>query len=328
MKDYIQHIFDYKHKLTKEKLEKLTRADIRMLFNALKTRDSKVNLKKNILILSTIVPDMVRDELYKILLNEKETAYIRILCASCLNSIYDDKAERIYLKLLRANDQPKDLNNKLIKGIGKFGTKRSLAVLKKLREIHPMNDILKLSTLLITSKYYLPNRLKFDTEPVVKFKNGKRQKIVFDYQRTYQAHQSEVYGLASSKESICYTCGSKDFTVLITNELYTKKRSYCTLVSVIQAKSSHDKSYYTKLLLFLDATDIRNKRILGFRTDGLLAYAGKIEKDGSFSVQSLKKFGSDQVHIDGRLFKDRVIIEEFYSSNKLTARKKPERVVL
>lgn len=328
MKDYIQHIFDYKHKLTKKKLEMLTKADIRMLFSALRSRNPKVNLKKNILILSTIVPDMVRNELYKILLDHKETTYIRILCISCLNTIYDEKTERIYLKLLRTNNEPQDLNNKLIKGLGKFGTRKSLAVLTKHRDEYPMNSMIMLSILLITSKYHLPNRLQFDIDPVIKATNGRRQKIAFDYQRVNQIHQSEVYGLESSKESICYNCASKDFMVLLNKELYTRKRSYCKLISVIQAKSSHDESYYTRLLLFLDATDIRNKRILGFRTDGLLAYAGKIEKDGGFFVHSLKKFGSDQVHIQGKLVKGKVVIEEFYSSNKLTARKRPERVVL
>ncbi|MFT5890054.1 MAG: hypothetical protein ACI9Y7_000142 [Dokdonia sp.] len=327
MKDYIQNIFDYKHKLTKEKLQKLTKADIKMLFNALRSRDPKINFKKNILILSTIVPDMVREELYKIVLDPKETTYIRTLCVSCLNTIYDDKAERIYFKLLKGNDQPKDLKNKLIKGLGKFGTKKSLSLLTKLQHQSPMDRTLVLSKLLITSKYQLPNRLKIDSEAIPQTKYGKKQRIKFEHQKAGIKVQSEVYGMKYSKECICYECASKEYTILINEELSSRKRSYSKLIGVLQAKSTQDTTYYTKVLLFLDATNIYDKRILGFRTDGLLVYAGKLNKEGSFSVSSVKKFGSDQVKITGQIINNRVVLNEFYSSNTLTPRKRPVRVL-
>ncbi|WP_299210079.1 hypothetical protein [uncultured Dokdonia sp.] len=327
MKDYIQQIFDYKHKLTKQKLQKLTKADIKMLFNALRSRDPKINFKKNIQILSTIVPDMVREELYKIVLDPKETTYIRTLSASCLNTIYDDKAELVYLKLLKIKDQPNDLKNKLIKGLGKFGTKKSLPLLTKLREESPMDRMLVLSTLLITSKYQLPNRLKIDFEAIPQTKQGKRQKIKYEHQKSGVKTQSEVYGMKYSKECICYECASEEHTLLINEEVSSRKRSYSKLLGVLQAKFIGDTTFYTKLLLFLDATNIYDKRILGFRTDGLLAYAGKLNKDGSFSVNSVKKFGSDQVKITGQIINNKVVLNEFYSSNTLTPRKRPVRVL-
>jgi len=328
MKDAIQKLLDYKHKITKEKTANLTRSDLKKLLQILKSGEEHPYLKKIIIILAVAAPDMVRDQLKEIVQEEQRSEYLKILCASCLNNIYDDDMEGFYLKRLANDKLSKELKLKLVKGLGKFGSKKSLSRLSNLQKEFPMNGITKLSKLLILSRNQLPGQVMIDHEAVNIQPVGRRGKLKYATRTIEDFRQFTLYGMNPSKETIQYTCAKSDYIILKKEKLSMANKKRYQLASVISTKSKFSNTYYTSLLLFLTPVIGNERYIQGFRTDGLLAYAGKLDKFGNFSVSSIKKFGCDQVSVAGKLVGEKLIIEEFFSSNRLTTKKRPMKVKL
>lgn len=328
MKDAIQELLDYKHKITKEQTANLTHSDLKKLVNVLKSGKEHSNLKKIIIILAVAAPNLVRDQLKEMMQDEKRPEYLRILCAICLNNIYDDNIEDFYLKRLTQEKLSNDLKLKLVKGLGKFGSKKSLVRLTALQKEFPMHGITNLSKLLILSRNQLTSQVMIDYEPVSLQPVGRREKLKWATRPVEDLKKFTLYGMDASEETIQYRCGKSEYIILKKEKLSKANKKKYQLASVISAKSKYSNTYYTKLLLFLAPINGKERDILGFRTDGLLAYAGRLDEVGNFLVSSIKKFGSDQVSIAGKLVNERLIIEEFYSSNRLTAKKRPTKVKL
>ncbi len=326
MKNNIQYLLDYKHKITQELLEKLTKKDIQKLFELFKSRKAGIHLKKIIIILSSIAPDLMRNELVKILMDPTQEEYFRILSASCLNNIYDDKTEEIYHKVL-SGKQSIALQMKLIKGLGKFGTKKSLPIINKKSNIQQIQGVINLTELLISSRNKVLSSIKFDISQQYLDPIGKKEKITPVEDEHILLQKSDYYGLKTSQKGFRYKCGVFDFFILNNKELDIKQTSHMQLSSIIASKSRYCNEYYTKMLVFLLPKEKEESKIVVFRTNGLLSYGGSLQRDGSFVLRNVKKFANDQVYIKGKYKKGKLVFEEFYSSNKLTRKKTPTKTL-
>lgn len=324
MNEYIQYLLDYKHRYTEEQLAKLRKEDIEELYKLFTSGKAGVYEKKVIQILAAAAPDLIRKDLLNRVADERQPEQIRLQSAASLNTIYDKKTEATYLKTLSSPNLPPTLQLKLIKGLGKFGTAKSLDWLTEWKPAPRAQQLATLAKILISARQKRPFSLTFDLDPALPYPDDRqRESIKTVIKDSLKLPPADQYGIEPGDRGYYYECGRSNYAILPAKTIAAKTGPVPQLAGLIAVQSLYDDTYLTNMLIVLLPGEKETAQLLVFRTDGVLAYGGLLQQDGSFALVTQKRFAGDQVFLRGKWEKGRLVFDEFTSSRQVSGKKRP-----
>ena len=313
MKDNLEIMFAKKeYRFSKAQVSLLGKDDLKSVQRIFKTAKDLTEFQKAMNILLIVNPTRTKRLLLTIVLNPEEdeakqiTAVNGLNGLNGLNELSKPNDERYYLKGLSNNNLAKGVEYRLIQGLGKFGSLKSVELLEEKRHSYSLTEAATLSILLIKGRYGLKNDFVFDISPTPIKRKIKREKRSPMALRKRKFEITEDYGMKLSNSGHEIECGRALLTFVLNTEFHVEDTSRTQLAGLITAKFEESSKVFSKYIIVFDQNRIGQNQVLVFRNDGVLSYGGIVKPDGSFMIECTRKSASDLAKVHGKIAKGKL----------------------
>lgn len=323
MRSYVNSLFHFEHRYAKQHLASLKPDDLASIWAVYKKPASDNDYRKALNMLAFLDGEALRKKLHRSISDPKKTPNQRIAAINTLNDLANVKSEKYYLAALTARGVSIGERLKLLQGLSKFGTRLSLPEVKKLRKKAEFKQMAEFSELMISSRENLAHKLTFHTDFMLEpeMKDFLTEKKVGKSKEGIALDDS--FGLTLEGSGQEFVCGRSRLTMLMSEKYLINDGKSPQLVGVIGSRPIEGGSALTKMVVILDQARKGERKILVFRKDGLLSYAGTYRKDGEFDLHCTRRFASDLASLKGNYVRNQLVFSHFTVAGQMKNKQRP-----
>lgn len=317
MKDNLQNLFAKKaYHFTKEQVAKLGKDDLKSVQTIFKTTKDSIEFQKATNILAAVDPKGIKKSLISIGLDPKQGEAKQIAALNSLNEFANPADETYYLKGIQDVRLAEGVQYRLIQGLGRIGSVKSLASIEKMRHVSGLTTIATLSSLLIKARNGLKNDVVFDVSPTPVNRKVSREKRAPMKLRKRTFEIKDDFGMKLEKSGHGIKCGRALLTFVLNAEFDYKDNTRAQLAGLITAQFEESSDVFSKYIIVFDQSRRGQNQVLVFRNDGVLSYGGIVQPDGSFVVECTRKMGSDLAKVHGKIENGKIQFTSHETANQ------------
>lgn len=300
MKTEVNSLFNLEHRYTRASLSRLKSTDLKAIWTVYKETENDSYYRKSLNLLAFLDGETLKKELHKVISNPKYSENRRVVAIGVLNELADAKSEKYYIAALNTKGVSDGEKMKLLQGLSRFGTEASLFEVQKMKRGKVLRQLAIFTELMISARHGIKHKLKITVDRIPAVDN-KQQVVVkkVEPSRT-EVELDDKFGFNLSAKGQEFICGRSKLTMLMDKKFSMGKGTHAQLVGVIGSQPLEGGSALSKMIVVLDQKQGSQHSILVFRKDGLMAYGGELQEDGSFELHCTKKFGSDLALLKGK----------------------------
>lgn len=341
METILQRLFDQKHKLPTQQLNKLSDKHKKLLSRMIKGTVPVPDRTVAMDALTHVSPASARLAISDVLIADDTPTHLRAVAATQMGRLGGAAAEKKLLNSL-AMDKTLVFQMKVVAALGKIGTSNCLPMLQKMvrqRQSLALRRQASLSQILIAFrnhelKYKPPvlddNQLLVPRdESTMSFKIEPAKRKLFN--SVLEDIRLDMYGIYPSSTAMHVLCGRNNLAVILDKSIVDssikEKFSHPAIVGLIAQQAISDQSWATRYLLLSWPRDKKIINLCGYRTDGYQSLAGLVTINadvGQIELTAVRDGANTPSKIKGQIKGKKITFTELVTEGRVVGRHRPK----